>query len=160
MPIHLLAALVAALLLLEALLQLLHDLVPAAQRLDLGLLLLRQVELGHRAQPLLGDLRLQRLAHQVEALEDVAEHLVELVEVALVLHQRGAREIIEVLDAAVGQVRLHRLHQREVLLQGDRHLGGFQLMEERGEHWRLGGSEVRPLGNNIGGTIAPRWQGV
>ena len=130
----LLAALVAALLLLEALLQLLHDLVPAAERLDLGLLLVRQIELGHRAQPLLRDLRLQRLAHQLEALEDVAEHLVELVEVALVLHQRGAGEIVEVLDAAIGQVRLHRLHQGEVLLQGDRHLGGFQLMEEGGEH--------------------------
>src|SRR5581483_11108430 len=36
----LLAALVAALLLLEALLELLHDLLPAAQGLDLGLLLL------------------------------------------------------------------------------------------------------------------------
>ena len=133
-----LAALVAALLLGEALLQLLHDLVPAAQRLDLGLLLLGQVELGEQAQPLLGDLRLHRLAHQLEALEDVAEHLVELVEVALVLHQRGAREIVEVLDAAVGEVGLQRLHQRQVLLQGDRHLGGFQLMEEGGEHGQLG----------------------
>ena len=40
----------------------------------------------------------ERLLHQLEALEDVAEHAVELVEVALVLHQRGARQIVEVLD--------------------------------------------------------------
>ena len=32
-----------------------------------------------------------------EPLEDMAEHLVELVEVALVLHQRGAREVVELL---------------------------------------------------------------
>jgi hypothetical protein len=132
-------------LLLQALLQLLHDLVPAAERLDLGLLFFAQIELGDGAQPLLGDLRLQRLAHQFEALEDVAEHLVELVEVALVLHQRGAREVVEVLDAAVGQIGLHRLHQRQVLLQGDGNLGGFQLMEEGGEHrCRTAPEWVRP----------------
>ena len=41
------------------------------------------------------------------------------------------------LDAAVGEVGLQRLHQRQVFLQGDRHLGGFQLMEEGGEHGGL-----------------------
>ena len=35
----------------------------------------------------------------------MAEHAVELVEVALVLHQRGAREVVEVLDAAVARGR-------------------------------------------------------
>jgi len=34
----------------------------------------------------------------------VAEHAVELVEVALVLHQRGAREVVEVFHAAAGEV--------------------------------------------------------
>jgi len=38
----------------------------------------------------------------------VAEHLVEFVEVALVLHQRRACKIVEVLDLAVGEVRLQR----------------------------------------------------
>jgi len=33
----------------------------------------------------------------------VAEHAVELVQVALVLDQRGARQIVEVLDAAAGE---------------------------------------------------------
>ena len=48
---------------------------------------------------------------QVEALEHVAEHAVELVEIALVLHQGGARKIVEILDAAAGEVLLHRFHQ-------------------------------------------------
>ncbi len=60
---------------------------------------------------------------EIEALEDVAEHAVELVEIALVLHQRRARQIIEILDAAAGDVLLHRLHQREVFAQRHRHAG-------------------------------------
>src|SRR5471030_318872 len=49
------AALVALLLLLETLLQRLHDLLPAAQRLDLRLLLVGQQLLGQLAQPFLGN---------------------------------------------------------------------------------------------------------
>src|SRR4051812_21511230 len=64
----------------------------------------------------------------------MAEHAIELVQVALVLHQRGAREIIEVLDAAAGEVLVHRLHQREVLAQRDRDACGFQRGEELHEH--------------------------
>src|SRR5690606_22868858 len=100
------AALVAALLLGEALAQLLHDLFPAAELFDLPLLLFGEVELADGAQPFLRDMRLDGVTHQLEALEDVAEHLVEAVQVALVLHQRGAGEIIEVLHAAVGEVGL------------------------------------------------------
>ena len=66
----------------------------------------------------------------------MAEDAVELVEIALVLHQSGARQIIEVLDAAAGEVLLHRFHQREIFAQGHRHAGGFELMEEGGEHRR------------------------
>src|SRR4029077_16416313 len=50
------AALVALLLLLETLLQRLHELLPSAHRLDLGLLLVGQQFLGELAQPFLGDL--------------------------------------------------------------------------------------------------------
>ena len=53
------------------------------------------------------------------------------------------------LDAAVGEVGLHRLHQGEVLLQGDGHLGGFQLMEEGGEHGCV--SLAAPLADVIPG---------
>ena len=81
-----------------------------------------------------GNFGRERLLHQFEALEHVAEHAVELVEVALVLHQRGARQIVEVLDAAAGEIGLHRLHQREVFAQRHRHAGGLQLMEEGDEH--------------------------
>ena len=129
------AALVALLLLLETLLQRLHQLLPAAQRLDLRLLLVGQELLGELAQPLLRDLGRDALGGQrLEALEDVAEHPVELVEVPLVLHQDGARQIVEIVDAVVGDALLHRLHQRQVLLDGDRHLGRAQFEEEVDEH--------------------------
>ena len=96
------------------------------------------------------------LAHELQALEDVAEHLVELVEVALVLHQCGAGEIVEILDAAVGEVGLHRLHQRQVLLQGDRHLGGFQLVEEGGEHGQFRSTDVIPAKAGTHATLHAR----
>ena len=129
-----LAALVAALLLLQPLLQGLEQLVEAAHRLDHLLLFLGEIFLGELLQPFGRDLGGERLLEQVEALEHVAEHAVELVEVALVLHQRGAREVVEILDPAAGEVLLHRLHQREVFAQRDRHAGGFQLGEEGDEH--------------------------
>src|SRR5262249_38324697 len=59
---------------------------------------------------------------------------VELVEIALILDQRRARQIVEVLDPATGEVLLHRLHQREIFAQRHRHAGGFELMEEGDEH--------------------------
>ena len=94
---------------------------------------------------------LERLLEQVEALEDVAEHAVELVEVALVLHQRGAREIVEILDAAAGEIGLHRLHQRQVFAQRDGHAGGFQFGEELDEH----GLRIRPRGVPVKAIAVP-----
>ena len=71
----------------------------------------------------------------------MAEHAVELVEVALVLHQRGARQIVEILHPAAGEIGLHRLHQGEVFAQRHRHAGRFQLMEEGDEH----APTIRPI---------------
>ena len=130
----LVAALVAALLLLEALLQVLPELFPA-HGLDLLLLLVGEVALGELAQPFLGDLGLvDRLAHALDALEDMGENLVELVEMALVLHQAGAGEIVELLHALVGEILVESLQQGQVFPQGDRHLGRAQLCEEGEEH--------------------------
>ena len=123
-----------ALLLLQTLFQVLEELVPA-HRLDLAFLLLGEIALGELAQPLLRDLgRLDRFGQALQALEDMAEDPVELVEVALVLHQAGAREVVEILDALLGEIPVERLHQRQVFPQGDRDLGGAQLGEEGEEH--------------------------
>ena len=62
------------------------------------------------------------------------EDAVELVEIALVLHQRRARQVIEILDLARGKIRLHRLHQRQIFAQRHRHAGGFEFLEEGDEH--------------------------
>src|SRR5262249_33548032 len=84
----LVAALVAALLFLEALAKGLHELVPA-HRLDLLLLFLGQVLFRELLQPFGGDLRLLHGIEQaLQSLEHGAKHPIELVEVALVLHQR------------------------------------------------------------------------
>ena len=130
----LLAALVAPLLLLHELAQSFQELVQAPQGLDLLLLLVGEIFLRQLLEPLRRNFDRGRIAHQLEALEHVAEDAVELVEIALVLHQRGAREIIEVLDPPPREVLLHRFHQREIFAQRHRHARGFEVMEEGDEH--------------------------
>ncbi len=98
---------VAALLLLEALLQFLHQLVETAERLDLRLLLIGEEAVGEALQPVVRDV-VRLFSRRFEALEDVAENPVELVEVALVLHQRRAREVVEFLRRALDHLAVHR----------------------------------------------------
>src|SRR5690606_8978883 len=93
------AALVAALLLFQPLLQRLHQLLPAAQRLDQFLLVLAEVLLDQLAQPLLRNHR-RRGVDAGDALEVGREYQVVAVEELLVLDQAGAGEMVEVLDAA------------------------------------------------------------
>ncbi len=128
------AALVAALLLLETLAQRLEQFVEPAHGFDQLLLLVGEVFLGELLQPLGRDFDLERLRDQIEPLEHVAEHAVELVEIALVLHQCRAREVVEVLHPPAGEVGVHRLHQRQIFAQRHRDAGGFQLMEKGDEH--------------------------
>ena len=123
-----------ALLFGETLAQRLEKLFQAAQRLDLFLLFLGEIFLGQLLEPLDGNFRGERVFDQVEAFEDVAEHAIELVEIALVLHQSGARQVVERLDPPVGQILLHRLDERQIFAQRHRQAGGFQLMKEGREH--------------------------
>src|SRR5262249_48643477 len=97
-------------------------------------LLLGEILFGELLEPLGRDFGGERLARRLQPLEYVAEDTVEFVEVAFVLHQCRAREIIEILDPAAGEVLLHRLHQRETFAQRHRHEGGFELVEEGDEH--------------------------
>ena len=128
------SALVAALLLGEPLLQRLHQLLEAAERLDLGLLRVGQEFFGQLADPLLGDLRLDRVADGLQPLEGLREDPVEAVDVCLVLHQQRARQIVEILYPLAGQIGLQRLHQGEVLAQRHRHASALQVVEEGQEH--------------------------
>src|SRR6185437_13925987 len=105
------AALVPALLLGQALAQRLHQFLPAAECRDLRLLLVGEGLFRELPQPLLGDLD-TGLADRLDTLEVVAEDAVELVEIALVLHQRRAREVIELIDAEPRHPPLHRLDER------------------------------------------------
>ena len=135
----------------EALAQRLHELVPA-HRLDLLLLFLGEVFLGELLQPFGGNVRLLHGVEQaLQPLEHGAEHAVELVEVALVLHQRGARQVIEILDRLLGEVGVERLHQRQIFAQGDRDLGIAQRCEELQEH----GLQIARRTANVKGLARP-----
>ncbi len=127
------AALVPVLLLGEALAQCLHQLFPAAERLDLRFLLVRQVALAELFQPFLGQFGL-RVGRGLDALEAMAEDAVELVEIALVLHQRGTRQVVEILHRLVGEIGIQRFHQRQIFAQGHRDLRIAERREELHEH--------------------------
>ncbi len=67
----------------------------------------------------------------------MAEHFVELVDIAFILHQRGAGEIVEILNVAVDHALIHRFHQRQIFLQRHRNFGGTKFIEEIEEHGTL-----------------------
>ena len=92
-----------ALLLLEPLVQFFENLVQSAEGLDQALLLVGQVLLGEFAQPRVRDLGHESSPADVNTPEDGTEDAIEAVEVALVLHQCRAREIVEFLRAVTGE---------------------------------------------------------
>ena len=93
-----------------------------------------RVQRRDQPQPLLRDLGLDRIGQRGDALEHLAEHAVEAVEVALVFDEAGARQKIEVLHLAPGDAGVEPLEQRQVLLQRDGEPGALQCMEEGDEH--------------------------
>jgi hypothetical protein len=128
---------VALLLLFKPLLQRLHQLVPAAHGFDELLFFLGQEFFRQCAQPLVRDLRDFVRVERFESFEHMREDAVELVEIALVLHQRGARQVIELVDFHIDDVVRQRIHQRQIFLQRHRYARGAELVEELEEHGRL-----------------------
>ena len=140
------AALVAALLLFEPLAQRLHQLVEAAKCRDQFLLLVGQVLFGKPPQPFfgeVGDVDRAFARQRFDTPEDMGKHLVEAVDVTLVLHQRGAREIVKSLDVELHQPGIHPLQQRQILAQRNRNARGLELEEEGDEHSPEQGSTIR-----------------
>src|SRR5262245_38603744 len=95
------AALMPRLLLGEPSAQCLHQLLPAAERLDQLLLFLGQEALRKLLQPRLRDLRL-RIRQGLDTLEAVPEDPVEPIKMPLVFDERCARKKIEILDVKGG----------------------------------------------------------
>ena len=123
-----------ALLLLQALLQLLHQLLEAPHRLDERLLFIAQPQLGLPAEPLLRDLPVEGVEELPHPLEVRPEALVEAVEVAFVLHERGARKIVEVVHAQHRDPPIEGFEQGQVLGDRDRHVVPAQAEEEVNQH--------------------------
>ena len=97
-----------AALLAKALGERLHELVPTAERLDPGLLVLGQHALERLAQPVRRDVLRESGESLLRALEMRSERPVVAVVVFLVLHQRRAREVVEAIDVLHGDARIER----------------------------------------------------
>jgi hypothetical protein len=124
----------ALLLFLEAFLELLDQLVQAAEGLDLRLFLVGQQALELLAQPFLGDQRLEVVVELLQALEVGAEGPVELVEVALVLDHDGARQVVELVHVGEHHAVLQGIDQVEQLAHRHRHLGCAHFVEQVEQH--------------------------
>ena len=122
------------LLLLEALLERGHDLVPRPELLDIGHLGLGQMKLGDLAQPFLRDFGGAGVDDRFDPLEHLAKHLVEAVEQTFVLHVATAAKIIELLNPKIDYVGSQRLEQRQMLLEARRDFRGAEFGEEVEEH--------------------------
>ncbi len=123
-----------ALLLFEALLQRLHQFIPAAQGLDLRLFGVRQIPFSHFLEPVGRQLARKQREQVFGALEMRRESPVEPVVVALVLDQTSARQIVKALGARLAQTPLERLEQRQKFRDGHRHAGEAQQKKEPNEH--------------------------
>ena len=133
------APLVPTLLFLEPLAERLHQLVPAAERFDLRFLFFGQQALGEFFEPFPGQLDLRHLracGGAFEPLEALGKDAIEFVEMPLILHQRGAGQIVETLGIVDDEVLLHRLQQSEIFAQGAGHLRVAEREEEVVEHGR------------------------
>jgi len=116
-----------------------HQFVPA-HLLDGGLVFRAEFEFQRLAQPVQRHI-LGEVGEQFDALEVRTESTVELVELRLVLDERGAGQVVEVVHRLADDAGLQRFQQRQVLLDRDLQLGGAQGVEEVDEHgralWRL-----------------------
>jgi hypothetical protein len=113
----------------------LKELVETSHGLDLALLFLREILFRELAQPLRWNcVSLDRFGRGCESLEYMAEDAVEFVQVALIFHKCGSRQIIEILDPLAGQGFVHGLHEREIFTQRNRNAGRLKLMKEGYEH--------------------------
>ena len=130
----LVAAGMAFLLLIEALLERLDELVEATEGLDLCTLFVAQRALELLAQPLFGDQGFQVLVEVLQTLEVGGKGTVELVEMALILDQNGARQEVKLVHVGEHDVVLERIDQVEQFAQGNRHLGGAHLGEQVQQH--------------------------
>ncbi len=103
----------ALLLLLETLLQRFHQLVPAAESLDLRLLFVGKFAHRELFQPIGRQLPLQCGENVLDALEVRRKGAVVAVVELLVLDQTGPRQIVKALGAQVAQTGLERLEQSQ-----------------------------------------------
>ena len=126
------AAFVALFLLLEALLERLHQLVPA-HLLDLGFVLGAELELEVLAQPVQRHF-FGEVDQHLDALEVGAESTVELVIQGLVLDQRGARQVVELVDRTIDHAGFHRFEQGQEFLDRNRQFCRAQGVEKIDQH--------------------------
>ena len=117
----------------QPLLEGVHQLLEA-HGLQRGFVFFAQVFFHQLAQPVFRDVALQVFQIPAGAVEVVGEHPVEAVKPFFVFHQRGARQIVKVVQTGKRQPRLQRLQEQQKFLKADRHASGAQGKKKLDEH--------------------------
>ena len=87
-----------------------HQLFPATHRLDQLLIFFTQGQFRQLVQPFQRHLGADHLVEQrLQPLEMTTEDLIETIVMALVLHQRRPRQVVELFDAVRGDPLTQRL---------------------------------------------------
>ena len=103
--------------------------------LIVGHLLGGEILFGDELEPLLGDGGGQVFARgRDEPLEHRAEDLVEAVELAFVVNEDAAAEIIELLGVGRDDLGVERLEQQQMLLQAGGNSAAPQRLDKANEH--------------------------
>ena len=124
----------AFLLLFEPPLQRLHQLVPATERFNLGLLFVRQGALTETPQPVVGNARREAIEDFFGAFEMRRKSAIESIEVALVFHQARARQVIELFRTSIGELGLQSFQQCQKFRDRDWNARIAQFEEEGNQH--------------------------
>ena len=127
----------APLLLLEPFAQCFHQLVEPAKRLDLGTFLFGEMLFGHAAQPVLRQVeRFQNggVGDRLESLEARRKGAVETVDMTLVLHHRGARQVVEPFHVIGDEAGPHGIEKRQEFAKRNRNTRAPQGLEEGQKH--------------------------
>src|SRR3546814_511303 len=124
------AAFVALFLFFETLLQRFHQLVEAAEGLALGHLLGCQMLLRLQPQPVLGNRAEQLAGDRLDTLEVRGERAVEAIVLRLVFYQRGARQVVEIVERKDRDVPGQRFEQHQEFAETGFHASGADGEEE------------------------------
>ena len=123
-----------SLLLFQALLQSLHQLVPSTQRFDLRFFFFAEKFFREFSKPFLGDIGRQHRIKRLDPLKIGGESSVEAIKIGFVLHQANTRQVIKIIHIAMDDALVHCFAKGQIFSNGNRQAALLQRQEKIDQH--------------------------